>query len=210
MHMRAVLILASVLALAAPAAAQPRTCSASFIVLRGPKGVMMSGDTADVDRVRKAVAPADHAVWTRTAACKEYLVRDAAVIDEIERIWKPVNALGEQLGQLGAQEGKLGEQQGKLGEKQGKLGARQGELGARLADATEAQRAVIERKMRDLDARMAVLDSIMRTFDPPMRELDREIHELEKKEEAAEKQAEAATDATLARAIASGVAKPFP
>jgi len=105
---------------------------------------------------------------------QEYLVRDAAVIDEIEHIWK------------------------------------QGELGARLADATEAQRAVIERKMRDLDARMAVLDSIMRTFDPPMRELDRDIHELEKKEEAAEKQAEAATDATLARAIASGVAKPFP
>jgi len=179
--MRAALILAVLFGLVTTAAAaQPRTCEPSFILLRGSNVVMMSGDTADVERVRKAVAPGERAVWMRTAACKELLIRDAAVIDEIERAWKPVNEVGTQLGKLGAEQGKLGEQQGKLGEKQGKLGAKQGELGARLGNATEAERAVIERKMRDLDARMQVLDSIMRTFDAPMRALDREINELEK------------------------------
>jgi len=208
--MRAALILASLLGLVTTtAAAQPRSCERSFIILRGSQ-VMMSGEVADVERVRKAVPPGEPAVWTRTTACKEYLVRDTAVIDEVQRAWKPVNELSTQLGKLGAQEGKLGEQQGKLGEKQGKLGEKEGELGARLSNASDAERAVIERKMRDLDARMQVLDSIMRTFDAPMRILDREINELEKKEEVAEKQAEATTDAVLARAIASGVAKPFP
>lgn len=208
--MRAALILASLLGLVTPAAAQPRTCVSSFIVLRGSRGATMSGDSSDLDRVRKAVAPGERAAWTRTTACKEYLVRDTAVIDEIERAWKPANALSEQMGKLGAEEGKLGEQQGKIGEKEGKLGEQQAQLGFRLVNASDAQRVAINREMRGIDAKIKILDGIMRTFDAPMRALDRQIQELSPKQEAAVKQAQAATDAVLARAIASGVAKPFP
>jgi len=208
--MRVALILASLLGLATPAAAQPRTCESSFIVLRGSRGATMSGDTADLDRVRKAVASGERAAWTRTTACKEYLVRDTAVIDEIERAWKSANALSEQMGKLGAEEGKLGQQQGKIGEKEGKLGEQQADLGMRLINATDAQRVAIDREMRGIDARIKALDSIMRTFDKPMRELDRQIRELSPTQEAAVKQAQAATEATFARAIANGVAKLFP
>jgi septal ring factor EnvC (AmiA/AmiB activator) len=208
--MRIALIVASILGLAHAAAADPRTCQTSFIVVSDAHDVLMSGDSDDVDRVRKALPAHERAVWTRTADCKEYVVRDGGVVDEIQRDWKPTNALAEQLGKLGDQQGKLGEQMGKLGEKEGKLGERVGELALRSVNATEAQRPAIEREMRDLEGQMRDIEKQMKVFEKPMKELEKPMREIERKLKPLAKQAEADTYAVLARAIASGTAKPFP
>jgi len=185
----------------------------SFIYQRAnTDDLFMHGDLSDLERVRKALKPRDRVLWTRTESRKEYLIRDPATLDAFEKAWAPAEVLSRQLGELGKQQGKLGEQQGKLGEQQGKLGERQGKLEQKLesldSDDT-VRRAPIEREMRELEAKMAELEKQMRVFEKPMRELEKQMRALEPKHDAAAKQAQAATDALVARAIASGVAKPF-
>ena len=114
----------------------------------------MSGDSGDLERVRKSIKPRERALWARTADGHEYIVRDAAVLDELERIWQRANDLAEALGKLGDEQGKLGDQLGKIGEQQGKLGDRMGQLGEKLASASEAQQAAIEREMRKIETSM--------------------------------------------------------
>lgn len=207
--MRFAILMICCLLLAFPAIAGKRR-EASFIYVRGSNSnVLMSGDLDDLERVRKALKPRDRALWARTVDGKEYVVRDAAVLDELERIWKPVNELSEQLGKLGNEQGKYGELLGKLGEQVGRLGARQGELGLKLVSADDAEHAAIEREMAEIDKQMRELDKQMRVFDKPMRKLDKQMREIEPKHNAAAKQAETATSDLLARAIASGAAKPF-
>ncbi len=201
-------ILALCLALAAPAFAKSR--GSSFIYFRGANSdTMMSGDLDDLERVRKAIGKQDRALWVRTDSGKQYIIRDGATLDELERVWKPANELSQQLGKLGEEQGKYGEQLGKLGEQVGKLGEQQGRLGLQLVDATDAQRAAIERQMRELDAKMRELDKQMRVFDKPMRALDKQMRALQPKQEAAVKQAETGTTTLVSRAISSGLAKPF-
>ena len=182
----------------------------SFIYVRGGNSsVTMSGDLDDLERVRKALKPSERALWARMPDGKEYLVRDAATLDALERTWKPANELSEQMGKLGDEMGKLGEQQGKLGEQMGRLGARQGELGLKLVSADDKERAAIEREMRELDGKMKELEKQMRVFEKPMRKLEKQMHEIEPKQNAAVKQAEAGTTDLMSRAIANGLAKPF-
>lgn len=194
--------------LAYPAFAKPR--GTSFIYIRGANtATLMSGSYDDVARVRKALKPGERALWTRMADGKEYLVRDTATLDELERIWKTATELAEQLGKLGEEQGKYGEQVGKLGEQVGKLGLQQARLGLKLANATDAEHAAIEREMREVDGKMNELNKQMETFEKPMRKLDKQMQEIQPKHDAASKQAEAATATLLSRAISSGIAKPF-
>ena len=178
----------------------------SFIYQRAnTDDLFMHGDLSDLERVRKALKPRDRVLWTRTESRKEFLIRDAATLDAFEKAWAPAEVLSRQLGELGKQQGKLGEQQGMLGERQGKL---EQKLESLDSDDT-VRRAPIEREMRELEAKMAELEKQMRVFEKPMRELEKQMRALEPKHDAAAKQAQAATDALVARAIASGVAKPF-
>lgn len=192
------------------AAAKPRTRDTSFIYIRGSSSnVLMSGDLDDLERVRKSLKPRERALWARTADGKEYIVRDAATLDELERIWKPATELADQLGKLGEEQGKYGDELGKLGEQQGRLGERQAQLGLKLVNASDAQRAAIDREMQEIDGKMRDLNKQMRVFEKPMRKLDKQMQEIQPKHEAASKQAEAGTAALLSRAIGSGLAKPF-
>ena len=185
----------------------------SFIYLRGVgQDVLMSGDLPSLERVRKTLKPNERALWTRIASGKEYVIRDPATLDALDKAWSPALALAAQLGKIGEQQGKIGEQQGKIGEQQGALGLRQGELSTKLAEldpADTARRAPIERELRELAAKMDALAKQMRTFEKPMRELQKQMSAIAPKHDAANKQARAATDALIARAISSGLAKPF-
>jgi len=199
-------IFALCLFLAHPVAARPR--GTSFIYVRGANNsVLMSGDLDDLERVRKSLK--SRGLWARAADGKEYIIRDVATLDELERIWKPANELSEQLGKLGEEQGKYGEQQGKLGEQVGKLGEHQAQLGLKLVNANEAQRAAIDREMRDIDAKMRELDQQMAALEKPMRKLDKQMRDIEPKHDAATKQAESGTASLVSRAIASGAATPF-
>ena len=195
----------------------------------------MSGSSSDMARARRFRSGSGRFLWFRVDG-KEYVVRDAGVLRELEAIWEPVGQLGEEQGKLGTKQGQLGTEQGVLGTKQGEigteqgrlgtrqgmLGTRQGRLAARDASAlTEAERADIERErraiekeMRDLDQQMRALTDKMREFDKPMRNLGQEMEVLGSqmavlggKMEEASRQANTAMRALVERAIADGTAQ---
>jgi hypothetical protein len=200
------------------------------------KSTTMSGSTKDIERARQFRKSGERMLWFRDGG-KEYVVRDAALLGQVEKIWRPVSELGAQEGKLGAKEGELGAKQGDLGRKQGEIGAQQGAIGARQGslgarqgviagrevgqELTAAQRADIEQErqkidqeMRELDAQMKQLDAKMKEIDQPMRELGNqmkvlgsEMEVLGRKMQEASDKAEVEMQALLDRAVSSGLAQ---
>jgi bla regulator protein blaR1 len=218
---RLLYVLTAFLALSLPAAAnRPRGTSpgkeTTFIYMRD-SDTIMSGNLDDLERRERAL-------WFRTTDGKELVVRDAAFLNQFEAAWKTANALAEQQGELGGKQGALGAKQGALGAKQGALGAQQGILATRQAAleqredtaSTDAKRETIAKKrrtieaqVRDLEKKMDELDDQMRELDKPMRVLENEMDAISKKHEVAAKQAQLDSEVLMARAVTSGVAKPF-
>jgi hypothetical protein len=196
----------------------------------------MSGSMRDIETARRHKRNGERLLWFRQSG-REYVVRDASVIDQVLNLWAPVNVIGDQQGKVGERQGELGARQGEIGERQGRVGAEQGEIGAkqgaigdrqgRLAGreasaGTDAERRsidaehrrldeemrVLDRQMQALDAKMRELDKPMRDLDDQMRVLDRERQALDTKMQAAVKQAESEMQALLDKSIASGMAVP--
>ena len=219
---RVLSILSVILALALPASAQ-KARELSFVYLRDSNRAVMSGDIADLKRVRKAVKPNERILWFRTDG-KELVVRDPATLDRFEAAWKTADALATKQGEIGGKQGEIGGKQGQIGGKQGQLGGRQGELAAMEVDLAleddEAQtaaqrearakkRRAIETEMRQIEVKLRELDVQLKKLEPPMRELERQMRVVSKQHEAAAKQAQADTEVLIARAIAAGLAKPL-
>ncbi len=196
----------------------------------------MSGSTSDIARARRFRSGAGPLLWFRRDG-REYVIRDADMLREVQAIWEPVGRLGEEQGKLGTRQGELGTRQGEFGTKQGELGTEQGRLGTqqgilgtrqgRLAareagGLTAAERADIERErqaiekeMRDLDQQMRALTGRMHELDKPMRDLGVEMEVLGRqmavlggKMDEASREANAAMRALVEKAIASGAAQP--
>lgn len=206
----------------APATAS-REPELNYVYFMDDNHTSMSGSTKDIEIARRFKQAKEPVLWFRDGG-QEYVVRDPAVLKQIEATWKPVVELGEAQGKLGTQQGELGTQQGELGSQQGVLGARQGTLAVResaldLRDNTgslsDAERTELTRQRHELRRQQRTLDKQMRALDRPMRELGekmevlgREMEALGRKMEAASHKAEAELRALLRRAIASGAAKP--
>jgi chromosome segregation ATPase len=183
----------------------------TFIYVRSSNETVMSGDLSDLERVKKVLKQGQRALWTRTAAGKEFLIHDTATLDDVEKAWAPTRPLSEQMGKLGDQMGKLGKQMGKLGEQEGKLAVRQSKLEMQLdsLDRDDSRRAPLQRELRDIESKIDELEQQMRALEKQMKPFERQMKELEPKHEAATAKAQAGTQAVIQRAIASGVAKPF-
>jgi hypothetical protein len=208
----------------------------NYVLLISADGerVHMSGSRSDVERARSFRRGQESLLWFRNED-GEFVVRDAAILQQVENAWKPVGELGAKQGQLGAQQGQLGAKQGQLGAEQAKLGAEQAALGARQAaigakqaqlgaeewNPSEARRAEIDKKhqglekeMRALDEEMRALDARMRELEKPMRELGgqmeglgAQMEELGREMERASERAQAEMRALFERAVASGKAE---
>jgi bla regulator protein BlaR1 len=208
----------------------------NYVMFNDDRHTIMSGSTKDIDRARRFKRPGERLLWFRHNG-REYVVRDSALLEQVQSIWLPVNVIGDAQGQVGAKQGELGAKQGeigdrqsKLGAKQGNLGSRQGELGGRQAALearyddrrqTEAERRALETRrrgiddeMRDLDEQMRALDAEMRELDKPLRDLDEQMRVLDKEMEALDRKMEAAVEraeeqmrALFERAIATGAAE---
>jgi hypothetical protein len=232
-------------AMPVPASAAPDVQSAerkpreaphlTFVFFLDDDQTTMSGSTNDIARARRFRSGGGQLLWFRQDG-REYVIRDADVLREVQAIWEPVNQLGEEQGKLGTKQGELGTRQGEIGTKQGELGTEQGRLGTRqgvlgtrqgtlagreAAGLSRAERADIEREhqaidreMRDLDQQMRALTDKMREFDKPMRNLGDEMEVLGRqmavlggKMDEASREANAAMRALFERAIASGSAQ---
>jgi bla regulator protein BlaR1 len=208
----------------------------NFVFFVDDNHTTMSGSMRDIDRARRFKRPGEPVLWFRHGG-REYVIRDRALLSQIEATWAPVNALGNEQGKLGAKQGDLGSLQGEIGAKQGEIGAAQGKLGerqgvlgdrqGRLAEqesrrmrslsgreSFEHERRTLDQELRTLDEEMRFLDSKMRELEKPMRDLDdqmraldREMELLDQRMQAEVKRAEAETSSGLERAIAGGIAE---
>ncbi|HEY0016154.1 MAG TPA: M56 family metallopeptidase [Longimicrobium sp.] len=205
-----------------------------FVLFRGDRNTTVNGSTRDIDRARRHRRPGEHLLWFRYAG-REYVVRDAGVLRQVDELWEPVGRIGEEQGRIGARQGEIGEVQGRIGAQLSEIGARQGRLGERLgvlgarlgalaareaAGASDAERRAMEREReeleeesRRLEEQMEALDEEMRQFDPPMDDrggemeaLGREMEALGERMEAAAERANAGMLALVRRAIQDGAA----
>jgi bla regulator protein blaR1 len=208
----------------------------NFVFFITENHTTMSGSMNDINRARQFKRAGEQLLWFRQGG-REYVIRDRGMLRQIEDLWAPVGAIGDQQGVLGHDQGEIGKLQGELGAKQGLIGLEQGKIGGRqgilgerqgrLADEesrrslsatgrekVELERRTLDQEMRALDEQMRVLDDKMRELDRPMRELDdkmaqldREMQELDRKMKIAQERAEKAMREILDRAIASGIAE---
>jgi len=170
-----------------------------------------SGDWRDIQRM--AEREKGPAFWFARDG-REWIVRDAALVAEAERILEPVQEIGREQGRIGALQGRIGAQQGKIGARQGRLGAKQGALGARLSalaveaswDGREskdakAERREIEAAMDELGEEMEELSRLMEPLAEQQSELGAQQGALGKKQAAASKKAGAELEKLADRAI---------
>ncbi len=204
----------------------------------GNAEMTMSGDTGDIERASelRRKAGGGELLWLRRGG-REYVIRDAATLREVEEIFRPQRELGDKQGMLGDRQGKLGDKQGELGERQGELGERQGKLGeeeGRLAEeearlevanagrssgeisaADQKRRAELHDRRERAAAQMAKLGAEQRQLGEQQhrlgdqqRELGNQQRELGRAQRLASREAQHKLDALLERAIAGGIAHP--
>ncbi|MBD9480882.1 M56 family metallopeptidase [Pseudoxanthomonas sp. PXM02] len=181
----------------------------AYVLIDGDD-VTMAGHSDDIrtaQRLQQGNAPV---IWVRKNG-KQYVVRDAATVQQMKAAHAPVQALGEQ-------QGKLGEQQGALGERQGELGSKQGELGEKMSEIATGQAAAALRgdATRDAanDRRMKALQDEQEALARQQEVLARQQEPLARQQEALARKQMAATDKMhrdvdrlLGEAIRSGKAQ---
>jgi bla regulator protein BlaR1 len=196
----------------------------------------MSGRSGDVERARSLRQGGEQLLWFVHGG-REYVVRDEALLKQVQELWAPVSRIGAEQGEIGAKQGAIGAEQGRIGARQGRIGAeqgaigaRQGALGARQARlaaresrqlspeermAIERERREIEQEMHALGQEMAALGERMREAGTPMEKLGaemavlgEEMSVLGKEMAEASRKARAAMRDLVVRAIASGAAQP--
>ena len=194
----------------------------------------MSGSTRDIELARRHRRTGERLLWFRQAG-REYVVRDASVIDQVVNLWAPVNVIGDEQGKVGARQGEIGARQGEIGQRQGRVGSEQGVIGAKQgtigdkqgrlaareasARTDEERRSIdaehrrldedmraLDRQMQELDAKMRDLDKPMRDLDDQIKVLDREMQALDVKMRDAVKRAETEMLTLMDKSIASGAA----
>jgi bla regulator protein BlaR1 len=194
----------------------------NYIYFHDDNTTSMSGKVSDIDRARRHKQPNERIVWFRDGG-HEYVIRDPAMIKEVDTLWRPVKEIGDVQGKLGSQMGELGRRMGELGSQQGLLGTRQGTLSTReatlsiresngsLSDAKRAElarlRTALKQQMRDLEKQMRALEKPMRELEARMEPLSREMDVLGKKMEVVSRKAQGEMRTVFRRAIASGIAK---
>ena len=219
------------------ASTQTRADKLTYVMFFDDNQTMMSGSVpGDINRAKSFRRTGEPMLWFRMSG-REYVVRDAEVLRDIENAWSGPKQVGAEQGDVGARQGRIGAKQGEIGAKQSVVGAeqavigskqsaigeRQGRLAARESarSLTDAQQKEIDterralddqmkeqdREMRKLDDRMRELDAPMRELDEQMKVLDKEMSGLDRRMEEAVKRAEELMQDILRRAISSGTAQ---
>ena len=161
----------------------------AYVLIDGDD-VTMAGHSDDIRAAQGLQQGGAPVLWVRQKG-RQYVVRDAATVQQVKAAHAPVQVLGEQ-------QGKLGEQQGALGERQGELGSKQGELGLKMSAMANEQAAAALRgdHARDAadDRRMKALRDEQEALARQQEVLARQQEPLARQQEALARKQMAATD----------------
>lgn len=173
------------------AADQSGDRAAYVLFSAGDGGSTMSGTTDDFRAARAMRSGREAMLYVRRGDAT-YVIRDAATLDQGERIFAPQRALG-------ARQSELGARQSELGRRQSALGAEQARLGQQMAD--DPQRAT------RLGRQMAALGREQATFGAQQSELGAQQSELGREQARLARLAEGEFRVVVDEAIERGVAQ---
>ena len=181
----------------------------AYVLIDGDD-VSMAGDSDDVRTARRLQQGHAPVLWVRKNG-KQYVVRDAATVQQMKAAHAPVQALGEQQGALGEQQGALGERQGELGSKQGELGMKMAAIGVERAAASmpgnDTHEAAGERRMKALQDEQDALARQQEVLARQQEPLARQQEVLTRKQMAATDKLQRDVDRLVSEAIRSGKAQ---
>jgi len=205
----------------------------NYVLFLDENHTMMSGSSEDTDRAKSLRKGNEQMLWLRRGG-REYIVRDPAVLNQVQDIFRPLQQIGGEQAKIGAKQAEIGGRQAEIGSKQAAIGRKQAEIGAKQArvgsrhaafaarqagdekakrDELENERRQLELDMQELDKEMQELSNQMQAFNSPMNDLSKdmnvlsqEMNVLSRKMEEASAKAEAGMSTLLDRAISSGAA----
>ncbi len=191
-------LLATLLA-AIPLPAQPPDATppaGGVYVLLLENGVTLANGTpGDYARAKALRAgPQEQLFWFQRGG-KEYVIRDAAILQQIKALFEPQRKLASEQAALGAKQAEQGKKQAEVGVKIAKIAAEQ----ALLAGQGE--------NSADLEAQMQELEREQEAIARPQKELGRQQEELGRKQKEAARDAEKQLEVLSDQAIASGLAQ---
>jgi len=140
-------------------------------VLITAKGTLVedgSFNVQEISAIREAYGP--DVFWFRSSG-RSYIIRDVAVLKQIDALFDPQRVLGDK-------QGGLGQKQAALGRKQAALGRQQAELGYAQASARdEATQRRLSASQEELGREQEALGNIQNALGNKQEELSREIRE---------------------------------
>jgi bla regulator protein BlaR1 len=153
------------------------TQSDGYVLMLGERTLVEGGsfNVQEISAIREAYGP--NVFWFR-ASGRSYIIRDAAILKQIDDLFDPQRVLG-------AKQAALGEKQAVLGQKQAELGLKQGGLGLAQASAHDAamQRRLsasqdeLGRRQEELGREQNALGSIQNDLGSKQEKLGREIRD---------------------------------
>jgi beta-lactamase regulating signal transducer with metallopeptidase domain len=181
----------------------------AYVLIEG-NDVTMAGRSDDIATARKLQQGGAPVLWVRQGS-KQYVVRDAAMLQRFKAAHAPMEALGAQQGKLGEQQGALGERQGALGEKQGELGVKMAAIATEQASAAmnggQGRQADLDRKMDALAKQQEALAKQQEALAQQQEPLARQQEALARRQEAAAVQMRRDVDRLLDDSIRTGKAQ---
>ena len=150
---------------------------------------IMRGNLDEWLRIKRTLGPGPY-LWARLDG-REYVVRDAGFLGELEDTFKPHRELDRELRKLTAQM----------------------EAHERRIDRLEDEIDDIRDRDDDLssadEARLRVLESELREAERALRPLEQRERELERREDEIDRRVDAALEELVKKAVRDGIARPF-
>jgi hypothetical protein len=193
---------------AQPPDAAPPAGGAYVLVLEN--GVTLGSSTPGESARAKALraGPQEKLFWFRRGG-KEYVLRDAATLQQIKALFEPQQKLGEQQAKLASQQAALSAKQAEQGKKQGEVGVKIAKVAAEqahLAGLGETS-APIEAQMQELEREQEEIAKPQKELGRQQEALGRQQEDLGRQQKEAGQEAEKQLKALADQAIASGLAQ---
>lgn len=182
----------------------------------------MCGNRKDLKRARKLRDGEEDLLWFKRDG-KEYVSRDAELIEELAQVFEAQGEIGEEQGSVGQEQGEIGARQGELGGRQAVVAMRMANNSMRLAEL-EARREGTRKSARrdEIDEQISQIEDEQQELQGEIDDISGEQEDLAHQQEAlgerqsdlGEKQEEATREARtrthdlMEQAIDSGAAQP--
>ncbi|HYI02561.1 M56 family metallopeptidase [Hyalangium sp.] len=185
-----------------------------FVFVSGDE-MTMAGSTADLRRARALRTGGKDVLFVRRGD-KNYVVRDAKMLEQMRASFQPQVKMGTQQAELGKRQADLGMKQAEFGQKQAALGLKQAQLGMKLSDLSlkvaqasmQGDESARQRHEQELDKQQEAVEKEMDALNEQQEALGKEQEKLGDQQEALAREGMKKLKALIDEALSKGLAEP--